>query len=73
LVLSGAVQKTLAFREDLFVDIFDQQGTLVESIALKDNSSGRFNELVQIPFEPGMYVAQLEYHNVVVNDFFNVK
>ncbi|MGA0296762.1 MAG: hypothetical protein ACO3K2_05480 [Nitrosopumilaceae archaeon] len=73
LVLSGAVQKSLAFREDLFVDIFDQQGNLVQSIALKDNSSGRFNKLVQIPFEPGVYVAQLEYHNVIVNDFFSVK
>jgi hypothetical protein len=73
LVLSGAVQKSLAFREDLFVDIFDQQGDLIESIALRDNSSGRFNELVQIPFEPGVYVAQLEYHDVIVTDFFNVK
>ncbi|MDX1441917.1 MAG: hypothetical protein R3237_05620 [Nitrosopumilaceae archaeon] len=73
LVLSGAVQKSLAFREDLFVDIFDQQGGLVQSIALKDDSSGRFNELVQIPFEPGVYVAQLEYHNVIVNDFFAVR
>ena len=73
LVLSGAVQKSLAFREDLFVDIFDQQGDLIESIALRDNSSGRFNELIQIPFEPGVYVAQLEYHNVIVTDFFNVK
>ncbi len=73
LVLSGAVQKSLAFREDLFVDIFDQQGNLVESIALKDDSSGRFNVLVQTPFESGVYVAQLEYHNVIVNDFFNVR
>ncbi len=72
LVLSGAVQKSLAFREDLFVDVFDQQGDLVRSIALKDDSSGRFNELIQMPFEPGVYVAQLEYHNVVVTDFFNV-
>jgi hypothetical protein len=73
LVLSGAVQKSLAFREDLFVDIFDQQGDLIESIALRDDSSGRFNELIQIPFEPGVYVAQLEYHNVIVTDFFNVR
>jgi len=73
LVLSGAVQKSLAFREDLFVDIFDQQGQLVQSIALKDDSSGRFNELLSIPFEPGVYVAQLEYHNVIVNDFFTVR
>ncbi len=73
LVLSGAVQKSLAFREDLFVDIFDQQGNLVESIALKDDSSGRFNVLVQTPFESGVYVAQLAYHDVIVNDFFNVR
>jgi hypothetical protein len=73
LVLSGAVQKSLAFREDLFVDIFDQQGNLVESISLKDDSSGRFNVLVQTPFEPGVYVAQLEYHDVIVTDFFNVR
>ncbi len=55
------------------MDIFDQQGNLVESIALKDDSSGRFNVLVQTPFEPGVYVAQLEYHDVIVNDFFNVR
>ena len=40
LVVSGAVQKTLAFREDLFVDVYDQSGDLVDEIALKDNSSG---------------------------------
>lgn len=73
LIVSGAVQKTLAFREDLFVDIFNQQGDLIDSITLKDNSSGLFNEVISHPFASGVYVAQLQYHDVVVNDFFIVK
>ena len=73
LIVSGAVQKTLAFREDLFVDIYDQKGTLVDEIALKDNSSGLFTEVLSQPFESGVYVVQLQYHNVVVTDFFNVR
>lgn len=73
LFVSGAVQKTLAFREDLFVDVFDQQGNLVYEIALKDDSSGLFNEVLSEPFLPGVYVTQLQYHDVIVNDFFNVR
>ncbi len=73
LVISGAVQKTIAFREDLFVDIFNQRGDLVESIALKDNSSGLFSEMLSKPFDSGVYVAQLQYHDVTVTDFFNVR
>ncbi len=73
LIVSGAVQKTLAFREDLFVDVYDQQGTLVTEIALKDNSSGLFTETISRPFDSGVYVTQLEYHDIVVTDFFNVK
>jgi hypothetical protein len=73
LIVSGAVQKTLAFREDLFVDVYDQRGTLIEEIALKDNSSGLFTEVVTHSFESGLYVTQLQYHDVVVTDFFNVK
>ena len=73
LIVSGAVQKTIAFREDLFVDVYDQRGTLIEEIALKDNSSGLFTETVSRSFEPGVYVTQLQYHDVVVTDFFNVK
>ena len=72
LYISGAVQKTLSFSEDLYIDIFDQKGNRVEEIALKDTSSGKFNEIVSKPFEPGTYVAQLEYHNLVVTDFFTV-
>jgi len=73
LVVSGAVQKTIAFREDLFVDVFDQRGNLVESITLKDNSSGLFNEIISMPFDSGVYVAQLQYHDVIVTDFFTVR
>jgi hypothetical protein len=69
LIVSGAVQKTLSFREDLFVDIFDQRGNVVESITLKDNSSGLFNEVLSRPFDSGVYVAQLKYHDVIVTDF----
>ncbi len=73
LIVSGAVQKSLAFREDLFVDVYDQRGALIEEIALKDNSSGLFTEVVNRPFESGVYVTQLQYHDVIVTDFFNVK
>jgi len=73
LIVSGAVQKTLAFREDLFVDVYDQRGNLVEEIALKDNSSGLFTEVISRGFESGVYVTQLQYHDVIVTDFFNVK
>jgi hypothetical protein len=73
LIVSGAVQKTLAFREDLFVDVYDQRGNLIEEIALKDNSSGLFTEVVSRGFDSGVYVTQLQYHDVIVTDFFNVK
>jgi len=73
LIVSGAVQKSLAFREDLFVDVYDQRGTLIEEISLKDNSSGLFTEVVSRSFNSGVYVTQLQYHDVFVTDFFNVK
>ncbi len=73
LIISGAVQKTIAFREDLFVDVYDQRGNLVDEIALKDNSSGIFTKVLSQPFESGVYVVQLQYHDVIVTDFFNVK
>lgn len=73
LVVSGAVQKTLSFSEDLFVDIFDQKGNLIDEIALKDSSSGHFSETIQTPFTPGTYVAQLNYHDFLVTDFFIVR
>lgn len=73
LLVSGAVQKTLSFSEDLFVDIFDQKGNRVDEIALKDSSSGHFSESISMPFEPGTYVAQLNYHDQLVTDFFVVR
>ena len=72
LIISGAVQKIISFREDLYVDVFDQQGNLVEEIALKDSASGQFSEVLSIPFSPGIYVAQLQYHDLTVTDFFTV-
>lgn len=72
LILSGAVQKTLSFSEDLFIDIFDQQGNLVNEVALKDGASGHFSKVISQPFSPGVYMAQLEYHDLTVTDFFSV-
>ncbi len=72
LVVSGAVEKAVTFREDLFVDVYDQRGELVEAIALKDNPSGLFTEVVPRSLDSGIYVAQLQYHDMLVTDFFNV-
>ena len=72
LIVLGDVQKTLAFR-DLFVDVYNQKGTLIEEIVLNDNSSGLFTEVLSRSFEPGLYVTQLQYHDVFVSDFFNVR
>ena len=72
LTISGAVQKTLSFREDLYIDIFDQKGNHVDEISIKDTSSGTFNEIYSKPFEPGMYVVQLQYHDLLVSDFFQI-
>ncbi len=73
LVISGAVEKALAFSEDLFIDVYDQRGNLVKEIALKDDSSGLFSKVLFQSFESGEYVVQLQYHDVIVNDFFNVR
>ena len=72
LLISGAVQKTISFSEDLYVDIFDQSGNRIKEIALKDSTSGIINEIVSQPFEPGIYVAQLQYHDLIVSDFFKI-
>jgi hypothetical protein len=72
LYVSGAIYKTIAFSEDIYVDIFDQKGDRVEEIPLKDNASGYFNQVISKPFEPGVYVAQLQYHDITVSDFFRV-
>ena len=72
LFISGAVQKTISFSEDLYVDIFDQRGNRINEIALKDSTSGKINEVISQPFEPGIYVAQLQYHDLIVSDFFTI-
>ncbi|WP_246275296.1 hypothetical protein [Nitrosopumilus oxyclinae] len=73
LVISGALLKTVQFPEDLFIDIYDQQGNIVEEIALKDTAGGKFSKIVNKSFDSGVYVVQLSYHDLVVSDFFNVK
>ena len=73
LVVSGRVLKLVEFSEDLFIDIYNQKGNLVKEIILKDNPTGLFTEIVSQPFDSGMYVVQLQYHNLIVTDFFNVK
>jgi hypothetical protein len=32
-----------------------------------------FTEVLSHPFDSGIYVTQLQYHDVIVTDFFNVK
>ena len=73
LVISGRVLKLVEFSEDLFIDVYDQKGDLVKEIILKDDSSGLFTEVIQQSFTPGVYVVQLQCHNLIVTDFFNVK
>ena len=73
LVVSGRVLKLVEFSEDLFIDVYDQQGNLVKEIILKDDRTGLFTEVISQPFNSGMYVVQLQYHNLIVTDFFNVK
>ena len=73
LVVSGRVLKLVEFSEDLFIDVYDQKGNLVKEIILKDDRTGLFTEVISQPFNSGMYVVQLQYHNLIVTDFFNVK
>ncbi|MBI1662586.1 MAG: hypothetical protein IS860_03645 [Nitrosopumilus sp.] len=72
LVITGRVLKVVQFSEDMFIDIYNQRGELVKEIALKDDPTGLFNEVVPQPFENGVYVVQLQYHDLIVTDFFKV-
>ncbi|MFQ5572683.1 MAG: hypothetical protein ACE5EJ_00375, partial [Nitrosopumilaceae archaeon] len=71
IMISGQVIKSLSFSEDLYVDIFDHRGNHIEELSF-EYGSGHFNEVLSQPLEPGVYVAQLEYHDLIVNDFFTV-
>ena len=73
LLVSGAVQKTLSYREELYLTVFDQQGNVVEDKIFYDDASGHYNALLSKPSKPGLYVAQLEYHDVKVTDIFQVR
>ncbi|MGI0022829.1 MAG: hypothetical protein ACRD9Q_08220, partial [Nitrososphaeraceae archaeon] len=73
LLVSGAVQKTLSYREELYLTVFDQQGNMVEDKVLYDDASGHYNVLLSKPSKPGLYVAQLEYHGIKVTDIFQVR
>ncbi|MGQ0606334.1 MAG: hypothetical protein ACT4OD_05225 [Candidatus Nitrosotenuis sp.] len=72
LYLSGAIYKTVAFPEDIYIDIFDQSGEKIDEIPLKDNASGHFNQVLSKSYGSGVYVAQLQYHDLIVSDFFKV-
>lgn len=72
LYLSGAISKTVAFSEDIYIDIFDQKGNRVDEIPLKDTASGYFNQVISKPYTAGTYVAQMQYHDLIVSDFFRV-
>lgn len=72
LYLSGAIFKTVDFPEDIYIDIYDQSGTKIDEIPLKDNESGHFNQVLPKSYGPGVYVAQLEYHDLKVSDFFRI-
>ncbi len=70
-VISGQVIKQLSFNEDMYVDIFDHRGNHVEELYF-EYGSGHFNEVLSKSLEPGFYVAQLQYNDLIVNDFFTV-
>lgn len=73
LLVSGAVQKTLSYREELYLTVFDQQGNVLEDKIFYDDASGHYNALLSKPSKPGLYVAQLEYHDIKVTDIFQVR
>ena len=73
LLVAGAVQKTISFREELYLTIYDQRGNMVDDEIFYDDASGHYNVLLSKPSNPGLYVAQLEYHEIKVTDIFQVK
>ena len=45
--ITGAVEKLVQFSEDLYVDIYNSDGKVVLSVAIKDSPSGYVDETVQ--------------------------
>jgi len=39
-MISGRVLKLVEFSKDLFIDVYDQHGNLVEDVAFKDDAGG---------------------------------
>ena len=69
--ITGAVEKLVQFSEDLYVDIYNSDGKVVLSVAIKDSPSGYVDETVSINLEQGLYVARIHYHTLTASDFFN--
>lgn len=70
--IAGALYKSVAFPEDIYVDIFEQTGDLVVTIKLNDNPDGSFSKDLLRSFDSGIYVALLSYHDLSVSDFFSI-
>ena len=69
--ITGAVEKLVQFSEDLYVDIYDGNGDVLLSVAVKDTPTGYIEESININLESGLYVARIQYHDLVATDFFS--
>ena len=68
----GSGRKTwYIFSEEMYVDIYNSDGKVVLSVAIKDSPSGYVDETVSINLEQGLYVARIHYHTLTASDFFN--
>jgi len=70
--ISGVVPKG-PFKEDLYVEIFDHEGNQIDELVLQDIVSSNFEEVISKSYPPGMYVAQIEHYDFLVNDFFRIR
>ena len=74
LVVSGAVEKAIAFGEEMHLDVYDQRGEKVHEEALRDSAAGHFSLSIDASrFGPGMHAVRLTYHDMSVTDFFEVR
>ncbi|MDI1495205.1 MAG: hypothetical protein K8823_511 [Cenarchaeum symbiont of Oopsacas minuta] len=70
--ITGAVDKLVEFSEDLYVDIYDENGNILISVAVKDTPTGYIDESVNKRLDSGLYVARIHYHDFMASDFFSV-